>query len=558
MKQLFARVRSSRHFHFSHLIAYAVALNGISIIAIPLLVSIARSHNVHISGNHLTTDAQQVLALALLYLSVLLVRQKRTAWLVTLVVYGVILLIDLERLYDIGLTHVLLGGELLLPALLVVSLLLARDSFTVRSDIRSFTFSLRIVALVLAVTFIYGVGGFMLMDRRDFHQNVSFVSAAHYTLDQFGVTHSVPLAPHTYRARLFVHSLSLLSAASVAYAFVSFFQPIRARLVDQTSQRQHARRLLDAHPASSEDFFKLWPHDKMYFFSQSGNAGLAYAVRGGVALVVGDPMGGRREFGALLNEFDDLCRTNDWDAAFIHIEPKFSELYKKHGLSLQKIGEEAVLDLAHFREQTARNKYFRQINNRFIKQGYATEVVLPPHDTALLARLQEISHAWLARPGRDERRFMLGHYSASYMQQCPLMLLRDGDGTIQAFINQIPSFDEREANFDLLRHTEAALGNANDFLLLQFINYLSEQGFDRLNLGLCPLAGLEKKDEQDSVVDGALRFVYANGDRFYSFSGLQRFKAKYEPNWQSRYVAYRGGLRGFTRTVNALNRAMKL
>jgi len=142
------------------------------------------------------------------------------------------------------------------------------------------------------------------------------------------------------------------------------------------------------------------------------------------------------------------------------------------------------------------------------------------------------------------------------MQQCPVMVARDAASTIQAFINQIPTFEPQEANFDLLRHNVEALGNVNDYLLMCFITYLQEQGYQRLNLGLCPLAGLTSHDQDKTVVDSALQFVYANGDRFYSFSGLHRFKAKYEPQWQGRYIAYRGGLRGFSRALAALNTAM--
>jgi phosphatidylglycerol lysyltransferase len=91
---------------------------------------------------------------------------------------------------------------------------------------------------------------------------------------------------------------------------------------------------------------------------------------------------------------------------------------------------------------------------------------------------------------------------------------------------------------------------------MQFIDYVSEAGFERFHLGLCPLSGLDNNDQENTAIDSLLKFVYANGDRFYSFSGLRRFKAKYEPEWTSRYIAYRGGLRGFTRTVNALNKAM--
>jgi phosphatidylglycerol lysyltransferase len=95
---------------------------------------------------------------------------------------------------------------------------------------------------------------------------------------------------------------------------------------------------------------------------------------------------------------------------------------------------------------------------------------------------------------------------------------------------------------------------------MNLINYLAGHGYQELNLGLCALAGLneEPNDEQTTLIHNFLRFAYANGDRFYSFQGLYRFKAKYEPEWRDRYVAYQGGVRGFARTMSALMRAMKV
>jgi phosphatidylglycerol lysyltransferase len=80
-------------------------------------------------------------------------------------------------------------------------------------------------------------------------------------------------------------------------------------------------------------------------------------------------------------------------------------------------------------------------------------------------------------------------------------------------------------------------------------------------MGLAPLSGL-KKDEESSAetlaINNGLQLVYAAGGRIYSFANLRRFKNKYEPSWQSRYIVYRGGLIGFSRALNALVRAMKL
>jgi phosphatidylglycerol lysyltransferase len=548
-------------------IAYAVALGGVLIIASTL----PTGHffgRLHVSFDLIGPTINLLLGLGLLYLSVHIRRRKQTAWVLSVAILSLLVLLGVEHMaigrtpmHHAGVSHFLIQHvliDVIIPVLILIGLAIYRDQFTVKSDIRSFALSMRIVVMVFAAAFIYGVVGFLLMDNHDFHKEIGLGEAMHHTVDQFGLTTTSNLTPYTGRAKAFLDSLSVISTAAVAYALISLFQPIRMRFTDQASNREKAHDLLDRYPASSEDFFKLWPRDKLYFFNESESAGLAYHVNLGVALVVGDPFGDRVGFDGLIDSFDELCVTNDWTPAFIHTEHKYNELYKKHDLSLQKIGEEAILDLAVFRAETVRNKYFRQIRNKFVKQGYTTEILMPPHNDSIIKRLNHVSAEWLSQPGREERGFMMGAYSAQYMNACPVMVLRDAAGTIQGFINQILSFDKEEANFDLLRHSKESLGNSNDFLMMNFIEYLHNQGFKRLNMGLCPLAGLASHDEERSVVDNALRFVYANGDRFYSFSGLHRFKAKYDPIWDGRYIAYRGGIANFTRALNALNRAMRV
>jgi phosphatidylglycerol lysyltransferase len=547
-------------------IAYAVMLSALLLIASTLPDQHIFRYQLHINLSIVKPGITLFIGLSLLYLSFRLRRRKHTAWLASSVVYAIILLASIGRISTMmsGLHHihqtfvVHLIADIVLPVVILAGLFIYHDYYTVKSDIRSFGLSLRFVVLVLAVALIYGVTGFLLMDNRDFHQEIGVGDAIHHTIDQFGLTTSSNLVPYTRRAQAFLDSLSIISIGAVGYAIVSLFQPIRVRFTEQAASREKARELVERYPASSEDFFKLWPHDKLYFFNESQTAGLAYSAHRGIALVVGDPFGDKAAHDELLNRFDELCFTNDWSPAFIHTEPQYNELYKEHEFALQKIGEEAILDLEDFKKNTEHGKYFRQIRNKFNKQQYTTEVLMPPHNEATMKRLREISQDWLGQPGREERGFMMGYFSTKYMQACPVMVLRDGAGTIQGFINQILSFDETEANFDLLRHTKDSLGNSNDFLMTQFISYIHEQGFKRLNLGLCPLAGLAAHDEERSVVDNALRFVYANGDRFYSFSGLHRFKAKYEPSWHGRYIAYRGGIGNFTRVLNALNRAMRV
>lgn len=543
------------------IISASVLLSGLITIASVLF---AQSHLRRVRVVSADVDVTILVGLSLVYLSTLLKRGKYTAWLIAQPLYIYILVRNIRHfVFDLpnDAANILPAFlNLLVPAVALYGLVFYRHLFNVRSELRNFTQALRRAILILLVAFLYGVIGFQLMDTSDFHQEIPPLTGAHYTVDQFGLTTAQQLKPYTKRASLFLDSLGFISVGSLFYVVIGLFSPIRYRLSSRGPELERMQALLKKYPSSSEDFFKLWPRDKAYFFHSSSPAGLAYKVVGGTALIVGDPAGLRSDFRSLLSQFLQYCRVNDWDPALIHTESTHLKLYSGLGFESQKIGEEAIIDLEHFTKKVATNKYFRHVNKRFESLKYRCEVLEPPHSQIIIKRLGEISQDWLKVPGRTERGFMLGYFNEAYLQQCPIIVARDEHDTIQAFINQTPlAFNRSEANFDLLRHAQDSPGNINDFLLLNFIRYLSKQRFKTLNMGLAPLSGFQAEDDGDhSAIDNILALVYATGNRFYSFKGLQRFKSKYEPRWQSRYIVYMGGLRGFTRTMNSLMRAMRL
>ncbi|HEU5004767.1 MAG TPA: phosphatidylglycerol lysyltransferase domain-containing protein [Candidatus Saccharimonadales bacterium] len=541
-----------------NIIAALTALLGIATLS-STLYELVHLHyaRIIIADAHLTLIA----GISLIYLGMLLRRGKHNAWLAALAVFPLILIRNTRHfVFDDEMSgHYLLLvlTNLVLPILLLICLVIFRQRYVVRSEATTFRIALRRAIIILLIAFLYGVIGFQLFDRRDFHEEIGPSTAAHYTIDQIGLTTNNKPTPHTRRSLFFVDSLATVSVVSLAYVAFSLFSPIRFRLAHRQQDYIDAKNIVGCRPKTSEDFFKLWPRDKVYFFNQSRTSMLAYRVSRGVALVVGDPLGTPAEVKQLLISFDELCRANDWRTALVHTDKSNLKLYKRLGLEAQKIGEEALVDVANFNSSVVRNKYFRNINNRFSKGGYTFEVLEPPHDQATLDRLAVVSDSWLSSPGRAERGFMLGYFSAAYMQQCRIAVVKDQSGNIQAFLNQVPDVLNKEANYDFLRHESGSLSNINDFLMLNFIKYLGIEGYSHLNMGLCPLSGLDKENDADKNLLGSiLRFAYANGGRFYSFEGLKRFKSKYEPNWEDRYIVYGGGIAGFGRVLSALLKAM--
>lgn len=540
------------------LVAAGVGLTGLVTISSVLLAVLRAKHIAVVSAD---AGATILIGLSFIYLASLLRRGKRTAWLVAIGLYIFLLARNLRHFsFDLSDNEYPLSFALLnivLPVLVLAGLVLARRHFNVKSEVRSFTTALRRSVLVLAVAFLYGIVGFQLLDDRDFHQDIPLLSGAHYTIDQFGLTTNHLLVAHTKRAKLFLDSLGTISLGSLFYVGVSLFAPIRFKLTYSARDDEDMARLLRKYPSTSEDFFKLWPPDKAYFFSPNRDSALAYRTVRGVALVVGDPIGRPAKYKNLVAGFGEYCRVNDWEPAFIHTETKNSNLYRALGFDSQKIGQEAVVNTEHFVKSVAVNKYFHHISGKFERLGYSVQFLQPPHNQKLIARLKEISDGWLSESGRSERSFMMGYFNFEYLQQCRLVVAMDKDLVIQGFMNQLPSFSHKEASFDFIRHSQDTPGNINDFLMLSFIARLRSEGYDLLNMGLAPLAGLETISKDKTATNTLLSIVYGSGNRFFSFRGLKNFKAKYEPRWEDRFIIYHGGLPGFSKVLNALLLAMR-
>jgi phosphatidylglycerol lysyltransferase len=394
----------------------------------------------------------------------------------------------------------------------------------------------------------------MLLDARSFDAEITLGTAIVSTIDVFGVL-SEPLKPQNLGGHLFLDSLYIMSLMTYAYVIISLFGPIKQSIEDQSSNREKMLALLDHYSRDSEDFFKIWPADKHYYFYN--DAGLAYKVLNGIALVVGNPVGKESDITVLLQLFVDECHINDWTVSFVHIDSTYKDQLINMGFELQKLGEEAVINIEQFNTITVRNKHFRNVNNRFEKQGFTAEIIAPPFSDNFVRTLRRVSDSWLALPGKSERSFMIGYFDPEYINRCSILVVKDDNGQIIAFTNQVPG-TKTEANIDLMRHLADSPPNVNDFMFMRFFDEIQKQGFETANLGLCPLVGIDDIDESTTVITNFMKFVYQNGNRFFGFSGLARFKSKFDPEWRNRYIAYQDGIVGFSRAMNALNRAMHI
>jgi phosphatidylglycerol lysyltransferase len=120
-----------------------------------------------------------------------------------------------------------------------------------------------------------------------------------------------------------------------------------------------------------------------------------------------------------------------------------------------------------------------------------------------------------------------------------MALVRQG-GRVVAFANIWHSGGKEELTVDLMRYHPDAPAGVMDFLFIEVMRLAAEQGYGRFNLGMAPLTGLET-GSLAPLWHRVGTLVARFGEHFYNFEGLRRYKEKFDPVWEPRYLAQPGG-----------------
>lgn len=477
------------------------------------------------TGGHLTSA---LAGFALLLLSVSLWRRKRVGWMLTLGILLISIPIHLLK----GLDY----EEASLAALLAGLLIYLRPHFHARSDAPSVRQGLLIALAALGFTLAYGVLGFYLLDKH-YRNPFAFWIALRQTLVMLTQFYDPGLQPITGFGRYFADSIYLVGVITGGYAILMLIRPVLVRQIVSEDKRAHAREIVCAHGRTSLARYTLFD-DKQYFFSPGGSV-ISYVLENRVALILGDPIGPCEDIPAAISAFQKLCAPNDWISAFYQVLPDSLNLYKSAGYEVLPLGQEAVVDLSAFTLDGSENKNIRNAYHKTLRNGYKVEIQEPPHSPRMLRELRTISDDWLSSRGATEMRFSLGWFEDAYLNTCPILLVRDGEGFIEAFANIVTEFQANEVSVDLMRHRHYSEKGIMDFLFVSLFLWAKEKGFASFNLGLSAFSGIGE-DPKDPAIERTLHYIYANVNRFYNFKGLHSFKEKFHPSWSPRYLVYPG------------------
>jgi phosphatidylglycerol lysyltransferase len=426
----------------------------------------------------------------------------------------------------IGILASLLKGadyeEALLLAALLVLLQTSRPSFDRKAALLETRFSPAwIAAVVAALSASVWLGLFAF-------KHVEYSSDLFWQFERNGEASRFLRGSVAASAVLFLAALARLLAHAPHEAEV----PTEADLAD-------AARIVASQPRTQANLVFL--RDKAILFDRTRSAFLMYAVQGRTFVAMGDPIGPPALAPELVRLFLERCTDYGGTPVFYEIRHEQLHQYADFGLTFLKLGEEAIVDLRAFTLEGGAAARLRQSYRRLEKDGATFRVVPAAGVRAILPRLQEISDDWLARRSAAEKGFSLGFFDPAYVSRMPVAVVEQR-GAIVAFANLWTTGGTEELSMDLMRYHHDAPRSIMETLIVHLLQWGKEQGYGQFILGMAPMSGFE--DSPVAPLWSRLgHFLYEHGESLYSFQGLRAFKEKFNPTWQSRYLAYPGGLR---------------
>ncbi len=279
--------------------------------------------------------------------------------------------------------------------------------------------------------------------------------------------------------------------------------------------------------------------DKALLFSEGGGAFIMYGVEGRSWIAMGDPIGQQKEATELVWRFREMSdRHNGW-TVFYEVGTENLQLYLDIGLTFVKLGEEGRVLLENFSLEGHERKEMRYILHKLNRDGCSFEVITLEGISAIIPELKRISEAWLSEKNTREKGFSLGFFSEDYLKKFPTAIVMR-EGRIIAFANIWQSNGKEELSIDLMRYLPDAPHGIMDYLFIHLILRGRQEGYKWFNLGMAPLSGLE--DRALAPLWSRLgAFVFRHGEHFYNCQGLRKYKEKFGPEWNPKYLAYPGG-----------------
>ncbi|GAA0463968.1 membrane protein [Paractinoplanes deccanensis] len=472
-----------------------------------------------------------VVGLLLIYLGAGLRRGKRRAWQVAVGLSALAVALHLLK----GLDYYAAG----VSAVLFVMLLATQDRFTALADranrwraLQAFVgfaaagFALGFVEIGIRVNHLVGTPGVAQW-------------AEQAALGLVGV-HGPLEFRHRFGGDIVAYTTGACGLLAVGVALVVLLRPGSRRPERGEEGEARLRELLERYGKADSLSYFATRADKSLMWSGNRAAVVAYRVVNGVSLAAGDPIGPESAWPEAIGAWLADAQAHGWTPAVLGCGNAAGKAYRKVGLDVVELGDEAIVDTATFSLNGRPMRGVRQAVNRMRRAGYTCRVVRQ-RDLGEAELAEAIRAADAFRDGPVERGFSmaLSRLGDPRDGDCLLVLCHDESGTLRGLLQFVP-WGADGLSLDLMRGDRSADNGLTELMVVTVLEEAPALGVRRVSLNFAVLRSVFARAEELGA--GPVLRLWSRllriASRLWQIESLYRSNAKYLPSWSPRYLCF--------------------
>ncbi len=347
--------------------------------------------------------------------------------------------------------------------------------------------------------------------------------------------------------------------------------PSEKRFIEEqfVQARYREEELTSAYGSHTLAFFGF-ALENLHFLTPDGKGLVNYRLTRNVAVVLGDPVCASEDIEHVIKSFLNFCTQNKWQVAFYQVYPQYRNAYRRLNLRAFKMGEEAMLNPQIFTLQGSALANIRTSCRRAEREGVTIQWYegVPPIE--VLHQLEQLNTTWLRNvAGADETGFSVGRFDeiVAFAERADMIAVHSGSaaspsqdaiprfltavaytstGTACSFMTFTPVYcssaepvQRREWGWtlDMMRRTSETPPGVVELLLVRALERFRSQGATVLSLGL--VAWSDTQNEILPLQRKIADFVAHRLHLLETHDTLFKFKQKFHPRWESRYIVAR-------------------
>jgi lysyl-tRNA synthetase class 2 len=462
-----------------------------------------------------------------------LARRKRRAWNITIIILLLNITAELFRIH----IHFI---QLIVNLSLVVILVIFRKEFYAVSDPTTKRQPFVIFFRILFLTIFSGIFLIYFRHGNQLIGNPNFTDVLQTVLRGLvGVSGPIEFTSTTV-SHTVDNTLGALGIFTIILPLWLYFRRVRPITTTTPEDLEQIKELIKHDTDQDSLGYFATRKDKSVIWTENRKAGIAYRVQGGVMLASGDPFGEFSLWPDAINEFLKIAREHAWTPGVMGCSDRGGEVWVEHAEMIAiDIGDEAIIKVSDFTLEGRPMANVRQMINRIARKGYTTTTTKwTDVDSETKIRLRKLAQEW--RYGVAERGFSMSmdRFGEDEDHNTYITVAYLG-GEIKGLLYFVP-WTTDGLSLDRMQRERGTDAGVNELMIADTVAWSKTNGITHISLNFAAFRSLFERADKISAgpITRGTRNLIRFFSNFFQVESLYRFNAKFQPEWETRYVLY--------------------